>query len=400
MMKSVPTTVMVNSKGKVVISFEKTGINYEIGIGNLLDNVEKNSDKILDPEPPTLTSRTQTSLSLGWENLPDPPGLTQYVDVQYSRLLRHKNKVFFQYLDTTANANGIYPFDMEQVSEEPWSALVSKTWDSSNFTNFTFGELTPGTSYVFRLRYRNHRGWSEYSSPSSIYRTEPGAPVPPVAPLSDAIMPHAVHLRWRPPPDNNGADVVSYVLEGRAVGDSFSVLFTGMRLSFVVFNLFPQAGYNFQVSAVNSIGTSEPSSIYSILTPALLHAPPYRPDWRSGSDFMTDFLDSATGSEHGEGGSDLSQSCYANAQRCRDAWATHYDIQTNQMFYFNVLTGSRQLHMPNALLSPLVSEEAEELKASLITPSLWCQKQTKPKLKRKLICAKMAIKLMLLTAIN
>jgi len=75
---------------------------------------------------------------------------------------------------------------------------------------------------------------------------------------------------------------------------------------------------------------------------------------------MTDFLDSATGSEHGEGGSDLSQSCYANAQRCRDAWATHYDIQTNQMFYFNVLTGSRQLHMPNALLSPLVSEEAEE----------------------------------------
>jgi len=115
---------------------------------------------------------------------------------------------------------------------------------------------------------------------------------------------------------------------------------------------------------------------------------------------MTDFLDSATGSEHGEGGSDLSQSCYANAQRCRDAWATHYDIQTNQMFYFNVLTGSRQLHMPNALLSPLVSEEAEELKASLITPSLWCQKQTKPKLKRKLICAKMAIKLMLLTAIN
>jgi hypothetical protein len=74
---------------------------------------------------------------------------------------------------------------------------------------------------------------------------------------------------------------------------------------------------------------------------------------------MTAYLDDAEGSE---AVNDLSQSCYANAQRCRDAWATHYDFQTNQMFYFNVLTGSRQLHMPNALLNPMipVSNEEEE----------------------------------------
>lgn len=363
--KSVPTTVMVNNKGGVVICFEKTGVNYEVSIGNLLDNIANNSDKIIDPEPPVLTARTQTSLTLNWDHLPDPPGLSQYVDVQYSRLLRHKNKPLFHYLDKTNSQIGIYDFDMDLISEEPWSALVSKTWDSSNFTHFCFGDLSPGAPYVFRLRYRNHRGWSEYSEPSRIYRTEPGVPSAPVPPLSDAIMPHAVHLRWAPPPDNNGAAVTGYILEGKAVGDSFAVLFTGMRLSFVVFNLFPHAGYNFQVSAINSIGTSTPSTVYSILTPALLHAPPYQQDWRSGVDFMTDYLES------GDGGiNDLSQSCYANAQRCRDAWATHYDFQTNQMFYFNVLTGSRQLNMPNALLNPTLpipsGEEQEELEIKIL----------------------------------
>ena len=112
-MKSVPTTVMVSCTGKVVISFEKIGINYEVSIGNLMDNLKMNSDKILDPDPPTLTSRTRTSLTLGWDNLPDPPGLSQYVDVQYSRLLRHKNKTFFKFLDKTPNASGIYDCDEE-----------------------------------------------------------------------------------------------------------------------------------------------------------------------------------------------------------------------------------------------------------------------------------------------
>jgi hypothetical protein len=364
--KSVPTTVMVSCTGKVVISFEKIGINYEVSIGNLMDNLKMNSDKILDPDPPTLTSRTRTSLTLGWDNLPDPPGLSQYVDVQYSRLLRHKNKTFFKFLDKTPNESGIYDCDEESLSKEPWLALVSKTWDTRNFTSFVFSDLTPGSSYVFRLRYRNHKGWSEFSGASRIYRTEPGAPSPPVAPLSDAIMPHAVHLRWAPPSDNNGSDIVSYILEGRGVGDTFTVLFSGMRLSYVVFNLHPQSGYNFQVSAVNGIGTSTPSTIYSILTPALLHAPPYSPDWRNGQDFMTDYLDGVEGSE---AANEMSQSCYANAQRCRDAWAMHYDTQTNQMFYFNVLTGSRQLNTPGALQNTsalLPSSESQEIEEIIL----------------------------------
>ena len=101
------------------------------------------------------------------------------------------------------------------ISEEPWSALVSKTWDLRNFTTFTFDKLTPGACYLFRLRYRNHLGWSEYSSPSRIYQTTPAAPTSPVPPLSDAIMPHAVHLRWAPPPvslrcscDHNGSFLI------------------------------------------------------------------------------------------------------------------------------------------------------------------------------------------------
>ena len=383
MVKSVPSFVMVNNKGKIVISFDKSGISYTFSINNLLENIANSRHKIVDPDPPILLSRTTSSLTLGWENLPDPPGLTQYVEVQYARLLRHKNKAFFNYLDTTVKVDGTYDCDEEETVIEPWSALVSKTWDMSNFTQFSFDELSSGASYVFRLRYRNHRGWSEFSKSSAIYRTVPGPPMPPVSPLSDAIMPHAVHLRWSPPKENNGATVTSYILEGRAVGDTFRIIFSGMRLSYVVFNLFPQASYNFQVSAVNSVGKSEPSTIYSILTPSILNAPPYTVDWRGGTDFMSDYLQ---GIDANASSNDLSQTCYANAQRCRDAWATHYDLITDRMFFFNVLTGSRQLNMPNALRNSTGEDAAEESMGAEIRDEVEIANEKKKEFRLKRFC--------------
>jgi hypothetical protein len=214
-----------------------------------------------------------------------------------------------------------------------------------NFTTFTFENLYPGTAYQFRLRYRNHKGWTEFSEPSSPYRTLPGPPSTPRPPCSSAILPHAAHLSWRAPAAN-GAAIERYVLEGRGVGEKdFVELFSGMMLAHVVFNLHPEFAYNFRLKAMNKVGESMYSDIYSLQTPAKLYSPLRLGDWREDVSGNSD-------SPSGENGVDepVSQSGYGNAQRCADAWRPHYDHKTGQMFYFNVLTGSRQLQVPVAII--------------------------------------------------
>ena len=137
------------------------------------------------------------------------------------------------------------------------------------------------------------------------------------------------------------------MLEGRAVGETaFVELFAGMMLSHVVFNLHPEYAYNFRLKAINAVGESEYSDIYSLQTPAKYRAPIRNGDWREDLIGNADILNIE---ENTDDGGVLSESSYANAQRCADAWRSHYDHQTGQMFYFNVLTGSRQLLVPAAI---------------------------------------------------
>mmetsp|Transcript_24955 Transcript_24955/g.36806 ORF Transcript_24955/g.36806 Transcript_24955/m.36806 type:complete len:905 (+) Transcript_24955:149-2863(+) len=321
MIKSVPTTVMITSKGRVVIVFERSSVTYDITIDSIAKAIELNAAVQATPLPPQLQGRTQESLDLYWE-LPDPPGIAQYVEVQYRR-----------YRAACVAGNPTDPY--------PWQALVSKTWDTTCFRSHLFEPLKPGRSFEFRLRYRNHKGWSEFSAPSIVYSTLPGVPSTPRPPSSSAILPHATHLYWNPP-DCNGAPIERYILEGRAVGEpSFAVLFSGLMLYHVVFNLHPQFAYNFRLKAVNCVGESAYCEVYSIQTPSRLYVAPRTGDWRENAAGIGDTVS-------GEGDSD-SETAYANAQRCPAAWRTYYDHQTRQMFYFNVLTGSRQLQEPVAI---------------------------------------------------
>ena len=85
MIRSVPTTVMITPQGKVVIVFERSAVQYDLTIDGLVQCLESNADVQSIPHPPVLTKVTQTSLALSWM-LVDPPGLTQYVEVQFRRL--------------------------------------------------------------------------------------------------------------------------------------------------------------------------------------------------------------------------------------------------------------------------------------------------------------------------
>ena len=56
--------------------------------------------------------------------------------------------------------------------------LTNRHYNKPNFYNFNFveNELRPGTMLVFRIRYMNHRAWSQFGFPSAIYKTLPDKP--------------------------------------------------------------------------------------------------------------------------------------------------------------------------------------------------------------------------------
>lgn len=335
MIYNVPTTVMITYKGKIVVIFEKSSIKYELRIDDVINARKKTfENQSIIPSPPILDHSSTNSLALSW-NLPDPPGISQYVEVQYRRYRLSSNPHVLHLLEPPS----------------AWSALVSRAWDKESFTSYLFSDLNPGTSYQFRLRYRSHRGWSDFSEPSLIYSTHPTPPATPKPPVSSAILPHAIHLSWSYP-WHNGSLVTSFTLEGKSVGETeFHELFQGLMLAHIVFGLQPNNAYIFRLKATNAIGDSSYCEYYSVQTPSQYSLPLRQLDWRV--DFLG-FSDEYLNDE----GSENFDSLYSNAMRCRDAWRQFFDIQTQQNFYFNILTGSRQLQPPRALQTS--SQQSED----------------------------------------
>jgi len=189
--------------------------------------------------------------------------------------------------------------------------------------NYCMENLHPGTSYIFRLRYRNNTDWSIYSAPSETYRTLPDVPSVPAQPIICRVFPDSCQVIWSPPKDN-GAPLLRYILSGKEAGyDAYTVLYTGVAESFYVTELVPEFVYSFVVQAENSVGRSGASSTSSAKLP---RRPPVR-DERIEIEYP-----------HA-----------AMAETCKEAWCEYFDQKTGRPFYFNKITGYRTQDIPEVL---------------------------------------------------
>ena len=145
-----------------------------------------------NPTAPSMTKCSATSISLSW-TFPQPPGLAQQVEVQYSRSKPKK---------ITAKAlTGLLANNYDAL---PWKALCTKCWDLPSFSSYSVENLHPGDGYMFRMRYRSYLGWSEYSEPSEAFFTLPDRPSSPEAPICVSILSDTIQLYWTVPERNNG----------------------------------------------------------------------------------------------------------------------------------------------------------------------------------------------------
>lgn len=304
-----PTLVMVAHNGAVKIIFEPIvkSIEYHLHREERLQYQLESDDFFrpgspFPPSAPKLVESQKTSLSITW-TLPERPGISQLCEVQYLKFDERSNSV---------------------ITDNPrWIMLVSKRWEYKDFMTFTMENLSPGTCYVFRVRYRNNVEWSVYSEPSEIFRTLPDVPCAPAQPLVCRLFPDSCQLIWSPSKDN-GSPITRYVLFGKEAGyDVFTILYIGCSETFYVTELVPEFVYTFVVQAENAIGRSGVSQTASAKLP---RRPPVRDEKI-----------------------EIEIPHAAMADACKEAWCEYFDQKTGKPFYFNKITGYRTQEIPNVL---------------------------------------------------
>jgi len=326
--KSIPSGVAVTGKGAITVDFVYTGISYHLTVDEIKKSKKKIEDYLANPYKPAhpfLTHATETTLHLRWA-LPESPGLSKEVELEYTQDFSVLNdppehpKTIQEQTKTPTKA------PVKALKDQKWIPLVSKTWDLTTFMFHNFDDLRPGFRCVVRMRYRNFIGWSVWSNPSAIIETLPGPPSTPDSPLVELASYDTVKLRWGPTAEN-GAPILEYILRGRGAGDkNFDIMYNeGVDTSFMVMHLQPEFPYTFEVAARNKIGTSDWSRMTTVMTPPKLR--------------VREEIEARTMAGY----------------NCKEAWRELWDPKTEQNFYFNQLTGTRQLDVPDILREDNVS---------------------------------------------
>ncbi|XP_065220483.1 twitchin isoform X27 [Planococcus citri] len=132
----------------------------------------------------------------------------------------------------------------------------------SPYCKGTADNLEEGVEYEFRVRAVNEGGPGEPSQASQSVVTKPRkyAPGPPQGPLEpSSVTKSSCVLNWRPPKDNGGSPITSYVVE-KMDTETLKWVPAGESLDTTirVENLIEGHDYNFRVKAVNKEGESQP----------------------------------------------------------------------------------------------------------------------------------------------
>ena len=173
---------------------------------------------------------------------------------------------------TAANGSAVTDYDVgyRLAAADTWS-----DWSHSGTgRTATITGLTPNSGYQVRVRASSAAGPGAWSSASGI-TTSTSPPEPPGAPLLSAGA-SSISVTWTAPRDN-GAAISAYGVRYRVHGTSTWSTWshTGTGTTATITGLTPGATYQVQVSATNSVGTSEHSVISTALTgtPAAVATP-------------------------------------------------------------------------------------------------------------------------------
>ena len=156
-----------------------------------------------------------------------------------------------------------YEIERSDDGGSTWSTIVSNTYSTA--TTFSDTGLVHSTTHTYRVSAINYVGTSQPSNAASATTFN----VVPSPPTNLTAIPNTLQigLSWNAPSDNGGTPVTGYMIERSTDnGSTWSTLVadTGnTKTTYSDTNVLPLTTYTYRVSAINDIGTGNPSNTAS-----------------------------------------------------------------------------------------------------------------------------------------
>jgi Fibronectin type III domain len=164
---------------------------------------------------------------------------------------------------------------------------IQSSIDSGTFTNLVLNSgststvyshtgLSAGHTYTYKVYAINSIGTSNSSNTAFAIPTLVNTiPYPPTGLSANTASPTGISLSWNAPSNNGGTPISGYKIEAKIGSDAYTVLVANTAsssTSYLNSGLITGTTYTYRVSAINSVGTSNPSNEASA-TPSKTYTP-------------------------------------------------------------------------------------------------------------------------------
>lgn len=162
-----------------------------------------------------------------------------------------------------------YMIERSNDTGATWSTIQSNTGSAD--TTYSDTGLAHSTTYTYRVSAINQVGTSQPSSTASA-TTFNVVPSPPTGLTATAQL-LKINLSWNVPSDNGGTPITGYMIERSTDGgNTWNTIVANTGSTGTTYsdtNVLPLTTYTYRVSAINDIGTGNPSNTASAATPSV-----------------------------------------------------------------------------------------------------------------------------------